>query len=384
MRRFIKIVSLLLAISVLAGVLVSCKEDGPKKEGDILVVYNGIPVFASEVQDIINYALSTKMTDQTTEEQMQIIMGEAIGVYVQHKILELDFNERGIKVDEKVVKNQYKLEKESIEETYEGGYKAWMEDYGVSEYFLKEEVRRYVLADMFVNDVSDEITVSEDEMKAYMSLHSNDYYNPAGYGWTMIFREVKDITDETECAAAEAETQDYINKIASGKMTLADAKKELLEKYTAKDGYTKAAIYSGSDFTSLQNMPLIETREQLEVLFADMDEFYKDRDFTADKDSQQYANYMHWIAERFEAETYYALQTTEVGEVYTKPIKNFVGYGILCVDSVVTKNSFDAFEDVKDELAAKVFDQKIQEKYLEYLEELHHKYDVQYLYTSLG
>ena len=153
MRRFIKIVSLLLTISVLAGVLVSCKEDGPKKEGDILAVYDGVPVFASEVQDIINYALSTKMTDQTTEEQMQIIMGEAIGVYVQHKILELDFNERGIKVDEKVVKNQYKLEKESIEETYEGGYKAWMEDYGVSEYFLKEEVRRYVLADMFVYDV---------------------------------------------------------------------------------------------------------------------------------------------------------------------------------------------------------------------------------------
>ena len=384
MRRFIKIVSLLLAISVLAGVLVSCKEDGPKKEGDILVVYNGIPVFASEVQDIINYALSTQMTDQTTEEQMQIMMGEAIGTYVQFKILELDFNEKGIKVDEKAVKSRYKFEKENIEESYEGGYQAWMEDYGVSEYFLKEEVRRYILTNMYVDGVTDQIKVTDEEMKAYMNLHADEYYYPAGYSWTMIFREVKDITNESECAAAEAEAQDYINKIQSGAMKLDDVKTELLSKYPEADGYTKAVIYNGSDFTPYQSMPFVGNEEQLNAFFGEIDEVYADKDPKADQNSQQYANYMHWVAERFEIETYYALQTLEKGKVYAKPIKNFVGYGILTLDSVVTVNSFASFEDIKDELFMSVFDEKVRQSLIDHTNELHEKYNVQYLYTSLG
>lgn len=384
MRRFIKIVSLLLAISVLAGVLVSCKEDGPKKEGDILVVYNGIPVFASEVQDIINYTLATKMTVETTDEQMKIMMGEAIGVYVQNKTLELDFNERGIKVNEKLLKERYQAEKKAIEENYEGGYKAWMEDFGVSEHFLKEDLRRYILTEMYYGEVADEITVNDEEMKAYMNLHAADYYLPAGYSWTMIFREVKDITDEAECAAAEAEAQDYINKIENGTMTLEDVKKELLAKYTSKDGYTKAALYNGSDYTSFDSMVGLDNEAALNEVLNKADEVYADRDPKADKNSQQYANYMHWVAECFEANAYYALCTTEVGKVYHKPLKNFIGYGILLVDSMKTENSFAAFEDVKEELFTKVYEEKIHEHYMNYLEELHHKYNVQYLYTSLG
>lgn len=382
MRRFIKILSLVLAVSMLAGLFVSCK-DGRKQEGDILAVYNGVLVYESEVQDIINYTLSTKMTSATTEEEMKIMMGEAIGLYVQHKILELDFNDRGIKVDEKLVKEKYKQEKENIEDTYEGGYKAWMKDYAVSEYFLEEEVRRFILTEMFINDVSDDITVSEEEMKAYMNLHADDYYNPAGYEWKMIFREVKDITSETECAAAEAEAQDYIGKIANSTLTLEDAEAELLAKYTKADGYKQAVIYNGEDFTSAKDIVEMESYEQLTLVWQTLDEHYADRDAKADKASEQYANYMNWIAECFEAELYYALQTTEVGKVYERPIKTFIGYGILRVDSVVTENSFDAFEDVKDDLAMKVLDQKLEEAYLEYLEELHHKYEVEYLYTSL-
>lgn len=383
MRRFIKIVSLLLAVSVLAGMLVSCQKDGPRKEGDLFVVYNDTAVYESEVQDIINYTLSSRMNQQTSMEEMKIMMGEAIGTYVQFKIIELDFNEKGIKVDEKAVKARYKQEKESLEKSYEGGYKEWMKDYQVSEYFLEQEVRRYILTDMYFNQVKDDITVTEEEMRAYMNLHAEDYYHPAGYNWTMIFREVKDITDETECAAAEAEAQEYINKIAEGKITLEDAKKELLGKYTAKDGYTKAALYSGSDFTSYSNMPLVKTQEQKEALFTDIERIYADRDSKADKNSQQYANYMHYIAETFEIETYYALQNLEKGQVYMKPIKNFIGYGILQLDSVAEETYFDSFDDVKNELFLYVLEEKLQQSLIDYTNELHEKYHVQYLYTSL-
>jgi hypothetical protein len=49
-----------------------------------------------------------------------------------------------------------------------------------------------------------------------------------------------------------------------------------------------------------------------------------------------------------------------------------------------TENSVEAFEDVKEELFTMVYEEKIYEHYMNYLEELHHKYNVQYLYTSLG
>lgn len=383
MRRFIKMVSLLLAVTLLTGILVSCNQTGPKKEGDILVIYNDTAIFASEVQDIINYTLAQNLTTETTEEQMKIMMGEAIGTYVQFKILELDFNERGIKVDEKAVKEQYKLEKEGLEKDYEGGYKAWMEDFGVSEYFLKEEVRRYILTDMYFEEIRESVSVSEEEMKAYMNLHSEDYYNPAGYNWTMIFREVKDITDEAECAAAEAEAQALIERLQKGEITMEAAGKELLGKYTAEDGYGKAALYNGSDFTAMQSMPVIKTEEDLQTVLDTHDEVYSKRDPNADEKSEEYAYYMHYISECFEAETYYALQTLEKGQVYSKPMKSFIGYGILCLDSVVLENTFDQFEDVKGELMFLVLEEKLQAALVEHLEELHEKYNVQYLYTSL-
>ena len=375
--------SLLMAVLLFAGAFVSCKKDDRIPQGEILVVYNDTAVYESEVVDIINYTLSTSMTKDTTAEEMEIMMGKAIGTYVQFKILELDYNDKGVKVDEKAVKAQYKLEKESIEENYEGGYKAWMEDMGVSEYFLEEEVRRYILTDMYYDEVSDGIKITEEEMKNYMNLHSADYYKPAGYSWTMIFREVKDITDEAECAVAEAEAQEYINKIQNGEMTLEEAEKELLAKYTEEEGYTKADFFGGSDFTSMQSMPAVNTQEILDALIANHSEVYAKRDPNADTSSEEYAAYMNYISECFEAETYFALQTIEAKTVYSKPIKSVIGYGIVRLDSIVETSSFAAFEDVKGELFAKVFEEKIQNMMESHLNDLHQKYNVQYLYTSL-
>lgn len=383
MRRLAKIVSLLLAVTMLVGLFASCNNHPSIKDGEILVVYNGIPVYESEVQDIINYNLVTKMNQNTTEEQMKIMMGEAIGTYVQFKTLELDFNERKIKVDEKALKERVKAEKAEIEKNYEGGYKGWMKNHGVSENFLAEEVRRYVLTEMYYNTIVDGIKVTEEEMKAYMNLHANDFYHPAGYGWTIVFREVKDITNDTECNAAEQEAQEYINKILKGDTTIEEVKVDLLEKYTAKDGYGKAEFFSGTDFTDVQGMVTIKTQEELDAILADIDEVYKDRDPKADKTSKQYANYMNWIGERYEAEVYFALQQLEKGQVYSKPVKSFVGYGIIRLDSVVKEASFDDFEDVKGELSFLVLDEKMKQMMMDHLEELHHKYDVQYLYNDL-
>lgn len=389
MKIFVKMLCLLLAVSVMAGLFVSCggKYDydpnyKPKQEGDILVVYNNTAIFESEVQDIINYQLMRGVTDTTTEEQMMIMMGEAVGKYVQYKTLELDFNERGIKVDEKAVEELYNKELAGIEENYEGGYENWMKIYGVSEHFLQEEVRRYVLADMYYEEVRESITFTDDDLKAYMNLHASDYYNPAGYTWTMVFREVKDITDAAECAAAEQEAQELINKIQKGETTLEEVKVDLLEKYTAKDGYGKAEMFNGENFTSMDTLIPLETEEQLNEVLANLDRVYSMRDPKADQKSEAYTSYMNWVAECFKAYSYYALCNTEVGKVYEKPMLTFAGYGILRLDSVVTTSTFEKFEDVKADLAYRYLEEKLQERFHAHLETLHEKYKVEYLYTD--
>lgn len=383
MKRWIKAISLLLAISILMGMFAACGKSEPKKEGQILAVYNGTPVYESEVQDIINYQLVTRVNEQTTEEQMMIIMGEAIGTFVQYRILELAFNEKGIKIDEKLLKQRVEDQKKAINESFSGGYENWKSIYRLSDHFLEEDVRRSMLAEIYYAEVIGSIEVTEDEMKAFMKLHSADYYNPAGYSWSIVFREVKDITDEAECAAANEEAQAFIDKIASGETTLEEVGVDLLEKYTEKDGYTKAPIFNGKNFTDRQTIIYdIPSEEELALTLADIGEFYAQRDGKADITSKEYANFMNWIAETYEVELYYALQNTEVGSVYAKPLRTFAGYGILRLDAVTEVSAFDNYEDVKEELATKVLEEKFEKNFLDYLETLHHKYNVEYLYTS--
>ena len=65
--------------------------------------------------------------------------------------------------------------------------------------------------------------------------------------------------------------------------------------------------------------------------------------------------------------------------------------GIELDESIVDPTDVEMLEDlimaaINDGYAKadKVYEEKIHEHYMNYLEELHHKYNVQYLYTSLG
>ncbi|MBR5186857.1 MAG: hypothetical protein IKW18_00165, partial [Clostridia bacterium] len=227
---------------------------------------------------------------------------------------------------------------------------AWRKTYGVSARFLKEEVRRMLLREKCYENIRSELEITDDILKNYMSDHAVDYLNPSGYGWTMIFREVKDISDETECAAAKEEAQAYIAKLRSGEMTMEQVESELLAKYTKEEGYGKAILFNGSDFTAVQSMPVLDTEEKLEYWLEKYNEDYENRDATADASSEEYEAYMQYVSKCMEVETYYALQNLGIDQIYGNPIFSLIGYAIVCLDSMVKESSFDSFEDVKEEL----------------------------------
>ena len=96
MKRTKKGICLLLVFSAILTMLSAC---GGK--GEIIAVYNNIPVYEEDVEDIINYYIATNATVNSTDEEKSEIAKQAVRTYVNYKVLELDLKDKGYTVDEK-------------------------------------------------------------------------------------------------------------------------------------------------------------------------------------------------------------------------------------------------------------------------------------------
>ena len=378
MKRSYKLICMLLVLSMLVGLLASCG----KKKGTIVAVYDNIPVYEGEVQDIINYQMTMNATNEMTTEELQAIMQNAIVTYVRYKVLEIDLKKKGYTVDEKVLNENLKSTIAYLDEEFEGGYKDWRNLYRVSKDFLKEDLRRYQLAELFSKYASDTVKVTDDELKQYYNTHALDYKAPSGYTWTAVLREILDFNDEAACSAAISEMETYARQINSGYMTLDQVKADLIRKYTEKDGYTnKTQIYSGENFTATADFALIDNlADALEAIKKEYGELNPSAD--PEKDREAYAKYMDYLGDCFRAEVFYALQNMKVGEVYSKPIKSYAGYFIVRLDKIETKSSFKPFDDVKEEIRTKVTNEKVTAMFEETMTQIEKDYKVSYLFST--
>ena len=211
MKQMKKILSIVLILSALVMLLSAC---GSK--GEIVAVYNNTPVYEEDVQDIINYYILTNATLDTTDEEKSEMAKEAVRTYVRYKVLEIDLKKKGYTVDEKALNQTVKEMIEYLDKNFTGGYKDWRNMYGLSKNFLKEDMRRYELASLFNEYASTTIEVTDEEIETYYHANGGAYADPAGYTWTGVLREVFDLKDEEECAAAEAEMENYIRQINAG------------------------------------------------------------------------------------------------------------------------------------------------------------------------
>jgi hypothetical protein len=220
--------------------------------------------------------------------------------------------------------------------------------------------------------------VTEEDAKNYYMTHALDKYAlPAGYYWESAIRPVLDYTDAAELAAAKAETEAYIAKIQNGTMTFDEVAAELKKNYTYEKGYS-GANFAGEDFTSMDAMVTIPDQETLDYMIGEFGKHYEDRDLNAAKNSEQYANYMNYIANIFKANVYYALQHMENGEVYGMALESFAGYYIIRLNSIEMKSDFVPFENVEEEIVAAVHAEKLETSFRDYTQEIIKKYNVIY------
>ena len=374
MKQMKKLLSIVLILSALMMLLSSC---GSK--GEIVAVYNNTPVYEKDVQDIINYYILTNATLDTTDEEKSEMAKEAARTYVRYKVLEIDLKKKGYTVDEKALNQTVKEMIEYLDKNFAGGYKDWRNMYGLSKNFLKEDMRRYELASLFNEYASATVEVTDEEIEAYYHANGGEYTDPAGYTWTGVLREVLDLKDEAECAAAEAEMENYIRQINAGYTTLEQVKADLLKNYTEEDGYTKTSLFSGENFTAVSDFAVIPNlSDALEAIKKEYGDLNPDAD--PKEDAEAYEKYMNYLGDCFRAEVYYALQNMKVGDVYSKPLKSYAGYFIIRLDKIKTTNGFKPLDDVKDEIKTKLQNEKITGMFETRLNELESEYNVQYLF----
>ncbi len=349
-------------------------------KGQIIAEYDGNPVYEAEVQDIINYQLVISITSGASEAtDVQTIMQDAIKTYVQLKAAELDLKEQGYEIDEKALDEEFKTAKKDIEK--EMTYNEWCKSYNVSKNFLKEELRRYMVASLY-NDISENtVTVSTQEAKEYYNLHLiTDYTKPAGYYWTSVIRPVKDITDTAEAAEAKAEMDAYLEKVKNGSMTFEQVDEELNKKYTKENGYSNA-LYDGEDVISKESaFEFVDEADYNDFLKA-LDEAYPKRNAQAKKDSEEYEQYMGYLSKLFQGQVNWALQHMEKGEIWSESLESTAGYYIVRLDRVETTNDFVAYEDVAASIIEILTAEKLQEVYQNYLINLEKRFGIRYYFS---
>ncbi|MBQ9748217.1 MAG: hypothetical protein IJV98_05480 [Clostridia bacterium] len=375
MKRFTKLLCLIMTVSLVLSMFVSC--DG---KGGIVAVYDDIPVYESEVQDIINYNLINYYTANMTENDIELIMRDAVKTYVRYLALERDLAALGFTIDEDELEERVKATKNELEKGM--GYKKWRESYRVSKDFLEEDVRRYMLSELYAEALQDDIKVTEQEAREYYQVNAIDQFaTHAGYYWTSILRPVRDVNDEAERAEAKKEMDDYLAKIKAGTMTLDQVKEELAKKYNAMTGYPNA-MYAGEDFTSASAIIKMTNDTEYQEALDDIDAIYANRDPNADEKSEEYKAYMNYLGNVFQATTYYALQTLEPGQVWESTIQSFVGCYIVRLDKIETTNNFIPYEEVSGTIIETLMAQKLQEDFTRYFEALDEKYAISYIFEA--
>lgn len=373
MKQFVKLLSFTLAVLLVFSLFASCG-----KKGNIIAVYDDIPVYESDVQDLMNYNLICYFDTAFTDDDINELMKDSVKTYVRYKAMEIDLAALGFEIDENELKE---LVSERIESLEKGmGYREWRESYRVSKDFIEEDTRRYLLAQLYAEVMQSDIKVTEKEAKEYYRLHALDEFAKyAGYHWTALLRPVRNIQDAEENAAAKQEMDDYLAKIKNGTLTVEQVQKELESKYNQNTGYPNS-MYAGKDFTSADSIVIIETEEDLRKILADIDTEYADRNLDADTKSKEYQAYMNYIGYVFQTNTFYALQHMEPGEVWGNTLQSFVGYYIICLDDVELKNDFIPYEEVSGTIIETLMAKKMEEDFSSYILGLDEKYEISYIF----
>ena len=380
MKKIIKLICFVLAVSMIAVIFCGCKGSGV-----VLATYDGGEVLSTD-DDVEQwtkyfthyYSAYTLQGLMTSSELGRITIRSIVAM----RLRELEAEKRGLEITDEAVKEMYDYNVKAFDEQYDGGFKKAMKDYGLKKKFWMMFARNAVVEELIVKDIINKMEITDAELTEFYVNNIKDYIISAGYTYTSVFVEVKDLSDENEWAENKSAAQKYIDRIIAGE-DFDKIKEEILSIYNEENGYSQGTSWSGKGVITFEELRKVDN---LEETMKELDEKYAGRDPKADKDSEAYGKYLQYLADCMANVQSYAMEHMETGTVYSEPIISPLGWMILRLDNFREETYYPSLNEIRDILRNNYINDLVNSGKLmeDFSDELYEAYHVEIKEFSYG
>ena len=179
------------------------------QDNQIVAKIGDLEIPASEINKYYRPELPISDPEEVRRNQLA-----QLDQVIDKKILEIEAEKRGISVDITEVDEQFNQRKSLYGEE---SFKEQLERMGITEDMVKEEISHNLLRDQLLiqirNELSEEITISDEEINTYYDLNKDGVYNISEVAH--IYIKIKDHTQVAENEASELAIS-LINRINNG------------------------------------------------------------------------------------------------------------------------------------------------------------------------
>lgn len=371
MKKSIKLICFLLATLMVAFVFCGCK-----KKGMLLAKYDGGEVYSNDedvkewTKYLTSYYYGYVEEGKMTKDYLGTLIIKTI---VAQRIREIEVQKRGIEVTDEAVQNMYDYNKKAFDEQYKGGFDKMMKDSGLKKKFWMMYARNAVVERLVANDLVASKEFTDEELTKYYANNLSKYITNAGYTYTALFIEVKDISNDTEWSEQKAVAEKYIERLLSGE-DFDKVKEEILKTYNEENGYKQTETWTGEGHVGFDEVYKID---DLDKALKEVDEKYSDRDPKADKSSEAYSKYLQYLAASMAYTQSYAMTTIKEGEIYASPIISPLGWMILRLDKIAEETIYPSLDEIRLQLIADYSQEllssgELMNKFSDEMDELYH------------
>lgn len=291
----------------------------------------------AEISTIID-SLKEEYGDELTEDTLDYLNTQRVSVLqqlVQEKILLKKAEELKLIPDEKELNSKIEEQIKSLVEYYgsEEDLNKAKESYGYTDESFNEFIKNQVIQEIVVNEITKDITVSEDEISKFYEDNKDIYFtkNEGAYAQHILF--------ETEEDAKEAKAL-----IDSGESSFED----LFEKYSTTEESTENESSDEITYPKAEDLGFVEYEQE-----------YFDTDFLA------------------------GFKEVKEGEV-SNPVKSSFGYHLIKATDILKEKIVTPLDEVKESISSEVEYQKKYELFQNKLVEWEEEYNLKYSADSIG
>lgn len=381
MKNITRIFAFILALTMICLAIAACGKK--KEEGHAVAVIDGEVIYDND-PEIVDYMVYYMVINEINipkgdELTYEYVTAASIctDTVIWNKIYEKELASRGITYKKSDLKDEIESVKD-VFSNYEGGYEKFRKDLGLSKNFIYNMAKYAAISADIANILTKECEITDEEAIEYFNLHIEEYSRPKGIIYDAILLEVLDLQDDEEVAAKKAEAQECIARLSGGE-DFDTVRKEIMKKYDS-DKYVYTSFVSGEAILKDGDYYTVTDLAAEKKL---IDETYEKEgikyDAKADAKSDEFINYQQYLNSIYRAELMYALTTaTKTGEIYSEPIYSPVGYVVVKHVGYNETVVFGNFNDSKDEIKSKLFNEKFSTILEDFQNDLIKKYSVRF------